>query len=244
MRILSASNLLRVWEDGQGEPGFRRAILLLAAACPEETPEALSGLSIGDRDARLLTLRERMFGRKLDSITHCPACEERLEFTLDGSDLHVSAPEPKTDRFQFGVEDYTVEFRPINTEDLLETARHPDDEQKRAAILGRCVLDARRDNETLTPEDLPARVFEALAAHLAQTDPQADIQLAFACPACDHHWHALFDIVSFFWSEIHAWADGLLSDIHTLAFAYGWREADILSMSPARRHRYLELATG
>jgi hypothetical protein len=32
-----------------------------------------------------------------------------------------------------------------------------------------------------------------------------------------------------------------LREVHTLAWAYGWREADILAMSPARRQFYIEL---
>ena len=34
----------------------------------------------------------------------------------------------------------------------------------------------------------------------------------------------------------------LLGHVHALARAYGWREADILAMSPARRQVYLDLA--
>jgi hypothetical protein len=34
----------------------------------------------------------------------------------------------------------------------------------------------------------------------------------------------------------------MLYDVHALASAYGWREADVLAMSPMRRQVYLELA--
>jgi hypothetical protein len=33
----------------------------------------------------------------------------------------------------------------------------------------------------------------------------------------------------------------LLTEVHRLAQAYGWREAEILALSEARRHAYLEL---
>ena len=49
------------------------------------------------------------------------------------------------------------------------------------------------------------------------------------------------DIASFFWSEIHSWAQRALREVATLARAYGWREADILSMSARRRQAYLEM---
>jgi hypothetical protein len=33
----------------------------------------------------------------------------------------------------------------------------------------------------------------------------------------------------------------VLREVHILASAYGWREDDILAMSPARRRIYLEM---
>ena len=48
-----------------------------------------------------------------------------------------------------------------------------------------------------------------------------------------------FDIVSFFWSELTAWSIRILDHVHRLASAYGWSEADILTMTPSRREMYL-----
>ena len=78
---------------------------------------------------------------------------------------------------------------------------------------------------------------------MAQADPQADVQLALSCPACSHQWQSVFDIVSFFWSEMNAWAYRILREVHILASAYGWREADILAMSPYRRQLYLKMVS-
>jgi hypothetical protein len=88
---------------------------------------------------------------------------------------------------------------------------------------------------------LPESVVSAMAEQMAQADAPADIQLALTCPVCGQHWQAIFDIVSFFWSEIDAWAYRTLRDVHCLAAAYGWREADILALSPWRRQFYLEM---
>ena len=82
-----------------------------------------------------------------------------------------------------------------------------------------------------------------LESRMAQADPQANIQLALGCPACGHSWLALFDIVGFFWREIDTWARRVLRDIHTLALAYGWSEAEILALSPWRRQFYLEMVS-
>ena len=62
------------------------------------------------------------------------------------------------------------------------------------------------------------------------------------CPKCGSRWHSTFDIVSYFWSELEVRAKRQLWEVHTLAAAYGWSEADILDMSPMRRQLYMEMA--
>ncbi len=64
------------------------------------------------------------------------------------------------------------------------------------------------------------------------------------CPTCDHAWDEIFDIVSFFWAELDAWAHRVLHDVHVLARAYAWSEAEILALPPLRRQYYLELVQG
>ena len=86
MRHLSARELLDVWERGQFARPFERALLLLTAAESENT-QAVAALAIGGRNARLLLLRERLFGPRITSVTTCPACGESLELTLDTTEL-------------------------------------------------------------------------------------------------------------------------------------------------------------
>lgn len=239
MRPLSASDMLKVWEGGQGEPPYRQAFLLLVAACPEETPEEILSLSIGSRDARLLTLREWTFGPEFTSLTACPSCSERLEFSMNIGDIRISASEPRNQPLHLALDDYSIDFRLPNTGDLIEAGRGSGREHVQKVLIERCVRDARRQDEKLAAEHLPPRVVWALATQMAEADPQAETQLSLSCPACGHKWQALFDIVTYFWSEIQAWAVRILREIHLLASAYGWREADILAMSPLRRHLYL-----
>jgi hypothetical protein len=80
-----------------------------------------------------------------------------------------------------------------------------------------------------------------MADAMAEADPLADIQLGMTCPFCDHRWRVVFDIVSFLWTEIEAWAWRMLADVHTLAQAYGWGEREILTLSPTRRQFYLDM---
>lgn len=79
---------------------------------------------------------------------------------------------------------------------------------------------------------------------MARADPQADVRLAIACPSCGHQWQGIFDIVTFFWSEIESWASRILHEVHLLALAYGWHEREILALSPRRRQFYLDMVGG
>src|SRR5579885_3691012 len=90
MRDLSAADLLRAWEQGTGRDADERALILLAAALPGATPDALARLPIGRRDAALLALRERVFGPRLVARAACPACGEHLEMDFSVGDIQVS----------------------------------------------------------------------------------------------------------------------------------------------------------
>ncbi len=241
MRALSASELIRVWEQGHGEPSYRRALLLMAAACPGQSPDELAKLSIGRRDARLLTLREWTFGPRMTCVTACPVCGDRLEINMDVADIRVAVPEPKGDEFQLTLDNYQVDFHLPSTVELSSASSSAEKENMRSALIRRCIRSVRRHDEEIAADQLPARVVEAVVARMAEQDPQADTHLALTCPGCSHRWNALFDIVSFFWSEIQAWAVRILREVHILASAYGWREGDILAMSPLRRWSYLSM---
>ena len=78
---------------------------------------------------------------------------------------------------------------------------------------------------------------------MAERDPMAEIQIQLACPACTQHWPLILDIASFVWTEIATQAKRLLAEVHILARAYGWREADILAMSDRRRRHYLDMVS-
>ncbi len=62
-------------------------------------------------------------------------------------------------------------------------------------------------------------------------------------PQCPHRWPVTLDIASFFWNEIAVQAKRLCHEVHVLARAYAWREADILAMSERRRQYYLNMVS-
>ncbi len=242
MRPLSAHHILRIWEIGQSQHPLDRALTLLAFGCPERSPLELASLSIGTRDACLLTLRELTFGSKMNGFAECPNCGERLEFDLNVADIRVAEIlEPKVETYNLRLEGVELQFRLPNSQDLAAIVGYKDVKIANSLLMQRCILQASNSGNSLTYSDLSPVVVNQLAQQMSECDPQAEILLDLSCPACEHSWQLLFDIVSFFWTELTARAKRLLQEVHTLARFYGWREADILSMSVVRRQLYLDL---
>ncbi len=241
MQALTAHQLLTVWESGQSQMPTARAIDLLAAASPAGSRESVAGMNIGQRDAQLLRLREWAFGSRLLAVVDCPQCGARLELTFTADDIRLGAEIEHSEPLSLRVENYEVSFRLPNSADLIAVTGGGDVNSIKHLLVERCVLHARFQGSYTATATLPENVVAAISGKMAAADPQADIQLALDCPGCGHEWRAMFDILSFFWSEIGVWVKRVLHEVHILASAYGWREADILAMSPWRREYYLEM---
>ena len=241
MLPLSAHDLLRVWETGEVQHPVDRALTILAAAFPEHTRDELAGLSVGRRDARLLDLHELTWGPNLDVFVECPRCAERLEFEVTVDDLRVAGPDTRED--ELVVDGLTLRFRLPDSRDLAALLGCRDPAEARGLLTRRCILQARRGGTPVSAEELPEEAVAGLARRMSECDPQAEVLLDLRCPVCAHDWQTLFDIVSFLWAELTAQARRLLRETDTLARAYGWREAEILDMSPRRRRSYLEMVT-
>src|SRR5450755_4032223 len=115
MRALSASDLLKVWERGLGDGPIGRALELLRAGCPEAGVDALAGLSIGQRDALLLRLRQHTFGPELTGAAECPGCGEPIELALRAADLFAGEAVAEV---AVELDGYELRLRPPNSRDL------------------------------------------------------------------------------------------------------------------------------
>ncbi len=239
--MLTSVEWLQVWEIGWAQQPIEWALTLLALAQPDEPVEDLAGLSIGQRDARLLALREQLLGSQVNSVTTCPACREELELSFELADLFSPTPTLATDTLSLTADDCQVDFRLLNSLDLIAAASASDLEAARRTLFERSVLRAEGAAGELPVDQLSESIVAAVAAQMELIDPQAARQIELACPTCGHTWQTGFDIVRFMWSELNAWALRTLRDVHRLASAYGWREADILAMHPGRRQIYLDL---
>jgi hypothetical protein len=242
MRALTAAEILVVWERGAEQSAAERAVTMLAAACPEPA-DALARLPIGQRDARLLSLRERTLGPRLTSVSECPGCGQTLELELTTDDLRAEDGHSSDDGEPVivHVDGFEARFRLPNTFDLLAAAEARDVAGARRLLIERCALSARDEGGAEVPASaLGVELLSSAASHMSAADPQADVQLALTCPDCGHDWLAPFDIAVFFWTELQACARRLVLEIHELASTYGWSEASILAMSAVRREAYLD----
>lgn len=244
MRVLSDTEVLRLWEAGLGQHPVDRALGILASALPDADPDRLAAMSVGRRDGYLMALREANFGSKVSGVVDCPDCHERLEWSLDVADVRgtVDAAE-EGGPGRLSAEGYDLTYRLPDSTDLAAVARSGDPARGRDVLFRRCVLEAGRDGRRVDPRSLPESVVSELAAEMERRDAQAEILLDFSCPTCGLRWRALLDVLTFLWAELCGRARHLLNEVHLLARAYGWTEEDILKMSLARRRFYLEAAT-
>lgn len=240
MQSLAATKLLDIWERGRSASPDQRALWLLSVAQPEHSLESIGTLRIGQRDAQLMTLREHLFGSELAALSDCPECHLRVQLNLDLANLRL--PEiASTGAFTISQGNYEVRCQLPNSFDLIAAAHEANVDAASQTLLKRCILSAEHENQPCAVDQLPLEVLDAIEAQMEQCDLQAQVQLALTCPECNHTWLPAFDIVTFLWREIDAWAARLLMDVHSLASAYGWSEEHILALSAYRRQTYLDL---
>jgi hypothetical protein len=250
MKPLTAPELLTVWERGLNRPLLYKTLDLVAAACPEMNMDTVAALSIGERDARLLTLREWLFGPTLINMADCPKCNEQVEWELNVDDIRLQVPhevDPGNPAKDYSLEcgEYSIRFRLPNSFDLStisDSAQDPDLMVEK--LLELCVIDVQKSGQTFPTERLPENVLDSITEQMEKEDPQSDVSMLIDCPRCSHSWDVRFDIVSYFWAEIENWSQRMLQTVHLLASVYHWSERDILNMNPARLQMYLGMING
>ena len=241
MYPVTTIDLVSSWESCLGLPMHECAVMLLQTAFPSTSPESLAVQPIGMRDSLLMDFRKWIFGEEIEIVTQCPDCQESLEIAFPISTIHLPEAQPPLEPLSVQHDDIQVLYRLPNSFDLQYLYYNPEHAGDISSILKRCVLEARRIDKPVPFEELPETLLSDLAALMEEADPQGKTELSLSCAACDHNWVSLFDIVSFFWQELDNFVRHILQDVHIIASKYGWREKDILSMSPYRRRIYLNM---
>jgi predicted RNA-binding Zn-ribbon protein involved in translation (DUF1610 family) len=240
VRALSDHEVLRLWESGTGEHPIDRALTVLSAALPDVDRSELAAMSVGRRDGHLMDVREANFGSRVSGVAECPQCGELLQWDMDLDDVRSASSNHEEGTNRLVMDGHELLYRLPDSTDLAAIALGGDVAHGRATLLDRCVLEARKEGVQVEVGSLPDVVISGLAAEMEAQDPQAETLLDFECPECGLRWQALFDVMTFLWTELQALARNLLNDVRDLARAYGWSGKDILGMSAVRRRYYLE----
>ena len=222
--------ILALWEHGAGLGRWERDDALLASlAC---VPPAL-----GARNAALLALRVSLFDRAWPLRSRCPACGMDCEFVADcfalAEQLNAVAGSPSAASVDCSGRSFAL--RAPTVDDLREISASADARSAARTLLARCV------SGDMTVDELDEDTAAALEAQLERLDPGAVVSFALRCPSCGYAWSAAIDVGDALWSEVQRAAERSLVEIDALARAYGWREREVLRLSPTRRAAYLQL---
>lgn len=237
MRALSPSGVLDLWASGRTLHPLDQGVLAIRAGLTDASGDGVADWPLGRRNRALAALHRACFGAQLRGQTTCPHCAEPVEFALDGDKL-AEAPEAEIEPVRVSGETFRLPTSRI----LASVADEPDPDVAAARLCDRCRMGGgapKGGQSPLSSEDVD-RIGEALAL----ADPMAEIAFDFECPACGAAFREGLDLAAFFWQEIEVEARRLLIEVHTLASAYGWREHEVLALSPVRRAFYLERVLG
>lgn len=220
---MDAGRLLDAWEVGWGRGPLDRGLAMLAAD-PSVDVSALARLTMGERDRALFALRSALFGTLVEAVSACPRCATEVEVVFHHQDLWGTAGMAPP-----SVDVRGARYRLPTSADLAALVDGVPPSDASAELVRRCAL-----GESSADPD-------AVVAAWAAADPFLDVALRLACPDCGQEWSEPFDIVSYLWSELDSWCRRTLLEVHDLARAYGWSEAEVLAMSAWRRQCYLGL---
>jgi hypothetical protein len=232
MCAFSPDRVINLWESGRSLHPLDKGVLALRMSLPDASGD-VADWPLGRRNLAIARLRRDCFGAELRAQTKCPRCAEPVEFALD-ADALIATGEPQVE----AVSTAGAMFRLPTSRILASVVDEPDADVAAARLCENCRIDGPQGEgagSALSTEDI-----ERLGDALALADPLAEIAFDFECPGCGAAYREGLDLAEFFWREIEAEAKRLLVEVHTLASAYGWRENEVLALSPARRAFYIE----
>ncbi|MGH8309746.1 MAG: hypothetical protein ACRETX_08130 [Steroidobacteraceae bacterium] len=238
LRAWSARDELDVFGDRSLRPAARATALLAGCVYLDDGRthagvDFVRDLTVGDREALLLQLRGLTLGQGLPCVLDCPSCGETMELTLRTQDLLVAASSAEGPWHTAAAPSGSVvTYRlPTGRDQEAVSARAATDPAGAAHELARrCARDGRVDDDA----------YDTVAARMSELDPQAEILIDVACPACNRSCQILFDTLSYIDGELGRARSRLRDEIHLLAFHYHWSEAEIVAMPRRSRVEYVE----
>jgi hypothetical protein len=231
MAMLSAAQLVALWEPASAAPPHQRLEPLIAALHPGE---AIDQDTLGARNRRLLALHAALGDAPLEARLRCRHCATDNEFTVPAAAILACRVPVSTARVSLRSGSRRLTFRLPRMADLNEAASSgtPD-------VLGLIVARCRIGGVPGDP--VPASVAARLSARFEALDPAARILVDLACAHCRAALTASVDLAEFVAAAVERNVERLFREIHLIAGDYGWTESEILALPPARRRRYVAM---
>lgn len=244
-RPLATATLLELWSAGAATTAPDRARAILRAAFPPEVEPQLDALPLGEWNTGLLRVQRLQFGNTFVLTDRCPHCGEAVELRLAGDTLRPPVPDPghRSSPPLLEVDDCVVRYRLLTGGDWRAALQEPASDATEAGVrlLRRAVVEVTRNGQPVTPGEISPSAWESLAEAVTAADPWSEILFALHCPHCRGDWESLLELGDYVWNEIAGTAQQSLRQVHRLASAYGWTEAEVLELPPDRRSAYIAL---
>jgi hypothetical protein len=213
------------------------AATLQHAGGREPLPEIVSGLCVADRQYLMRQLAARLGKGRGWLAVRCKRCGELFDFALDHAALPAKEAGAGYPFAQVETSLGTCRFRVPTGADQEAIAGIENEAGALRTLVSRCVVEPAAPDGADGPR-FTAADLERIDAALEKVAPEVALAVQAVCPACGAG-HAVE--VDPYVALAAAPADALFQEIHTLASAYHWSEAGILSLPAHRRRRYLEL---
>lgn len=226
----------------RGGTPHERAVAAVTALT-DHSPSEAEGWPLPVYDAQLLTLYRQRYGHKLRAVSPCPGCDGLLELNFAVDDLLAALTTPGPDELTLDVDGYQLTLRLPAISDLVRAQRAGDLDRAQRELIAGCVCACVHDGVAVGAADLPPGVMDHVEQRLGRFDLGADA-IDLTCPDCATRWSATLDVTTLVLAELDAEGHRLLTDVHILARAYGWSEAEIAGLPPRRRRRYVEMVLG
>lgn len=195
--------------------------------------------SVGQRLQGLLEIALASGPSRISLRMQCPqsACSEWLELEIDLQ--RFRQPDAQSEIAFAPDEQHRLRLRLPSGVDLRQwrQAAGPDLEMRMARQLVTDVNGVAPDFDWRLPETWLPALADALQEHDPLTAPTVQAQ----CPACGQPIRHALDLEGLLLGRLADEQRRTIREVHDLARAYHWAEADIIAMPHWRRQRYLAL---
>lgn len=234
-----AQQVLEIMDEACALPAALRPLVLLSLLDPQSDWRSRTGWTLGAINRGLADCHRRWLGRPdVAWNTDCPHCGATLALTLP---LQAFPEEPSSAAdCELLIGPLHARLRPPRVSDLIEAGRSGSLHGARIGLLEACVDSLLIEGRPAVITELSDELIEAVGERLLALDSFAELRVDSVCPACGLACRCELDLGQTLWTELRSRASNLIDDVHRLARAYGWSEAEILTLSDTRRARYLE----